>query len=132
LLDRRRECLQPSGSSLRDEEGNIKDIRFNFRYITYQYKDGTNTFLPITYDYHDTYNNIIKRGEGIKEDDHPGLVHQYGLSTMDIVIKEWYIILMEDVINLYYLFQFFIIIIWFMNSYFRSGIILSKSSLKFS
>jgi len=111
---------------LRDVDEDGIDIRFNFRYINYVYRDASKIFEPVTYDFHDTYENLHKRGEGITEEDHTELVQQYGQSTMDIEIKEWYKILVEDIINLYYVFQLFIIIIWFMNSYYRSGVILGK------
>jgi len=47
---------------------------------------------------------------------------------MKIIIKAWYHLLIDEIINFYYAIQSFSIIIWFMNEYYRSGIIVCKFS----
>ena len=46
---------------------------------------------------------------------------------MDIIIRPWYKLVAEEILSMYYAIQLFSITIWFMNDYYRSGAIVSKS-----
>ncbi len=45
---------------------------------------------------------------------------------MNIIIRPWYKILVEEIANVYYAIQLFSITIWFMNDYYRSGAVVCK------
>lgn len=112
---------------IEDKEEDVpNDIRFVFRYITYIYNTDMRKFDPIAYDFKDTYNNIHERAYGVKEDELEDLIKTYGKCTMEIVLKPWYKILVEEIINGYYIFQSFVVLIWFLNGYYRSACILCK------
>ena len=98
-----------------------------FRYITYLFNNDTKKFEPIAYDFKDTYDNLHGRAYGVREDDLEELVQTYGKCTMEIILKPWYKILVEEIINGYYIFQCFVVIVWYLNGYYRSASILCKS-----
>lgn len=90
------------------------------------YNQATAIFEPIIYNYRINFNKIHARGDGINEDDLPTLISIYGKGTMELDLKPWYRVLVEEVINPYYVLQVFNMVIWFMNGYYRSGIFLRK------
>lgn len=63
---------------------------------------------------------------GIDEEEYNFLRDQYGPWTMNIKVNTWYKILFEDILNLFYIFQSFWILIWMLNGYYRSSIVICK------
>ena len=121
--------LSSSDGVIEDTEADREpEIRFVFRYIIYLYNTATRIFEPVQYDYKTTYDQIHVRSDGVHEDDVPGLVNTFGKGTMELSLKPWYTVLMDEVINPYYILQMFSVVIWFLNEYYRSGIVLSKPS----
>ena len=103
-------------------EGN--DIKFVFRYITYEYDFNQHMFVTVAYNIQKPYLYLHSLVGGISEDDHPYLISKYGECTMNIIIQKWYKLLFEDVLNAFSFFQLFCVFIWAMNEYYRSCLIL--------
>ena len=100
------------------------DIKFVFRYITYEYNVNDNSFTTVSFNFQKSHKDIYKMSDGIMEDDHPYLKSKYGECTMNIIIEKWYKLLFQEVLNSFYFFQVFWVIIWALNGYYRSWIIL--------
>jgi len=115
-----------------EQEGTVDsyDLKFMFRYLTYVYDAEENTFLPIKYYFSKSFSDLHALSNGISTEDHPKLIEKYGNCTMEVKMGSWYIILAQDILNLYYIFQMFSVIVWFCNGYYRSSGIVRKFMLK--
>lgn len=114
----KRESRDEIDESTPNIDGN--DIRFVFRYITYQFDELTNMFITVSFNYNRTFDQIHAMSDGILEDDHEEFFFKYGPCTMEIIIKSWYKLLFEEVLNAFYFFQVFCVIIWACNAFYRS------------
>ena len=101
-------------------------LKFNFRYITYHFKGKDNTFEVIEFNYNKLYSEIHEMSNGISEEDYKILRSKYGPCTMNVIINTWYKILFEEILNLFYIFQSFWILIWMLNEYYRSSAVICK------
>ena len=104
----------------------VNDIKFVYRYITYEYDINQNSFTTVSFNFQKSNKEIYKMSNGIMEDDHLYLKSKYGECTMNIIIQKWYKLLFEEVLNSFYFFQVFWVIIWALNGYYRSCIILGS------
>ena len=98
-----------------------------YRYITYHFKGNKNAFEVIEFNYNKLYSDIHGMSGGIREEDYNTLRDQYGPCTMNVIVNTWYRILFEEILNLFYILQSFSILIWMLNGYYRSSIIICKS-----
>ena len=129
IAKRRKSLLYREGrivDRIGDEEEYENDIRFVYRYISYLYNTSSHKFEPILYKFNDTYDRVHERKTGLNEEDIDSYRHKFGTCTMKIIIKPWYDLIIEEILNFYYAIQAFSIIIWFMNEYYRSGAIVRK------
>lgn len=83
-----------------------------------------NMFTTVSFNYHLNFGQIHNMSDGILEEDHDEFLSKYGPCTMQIIIKSWYKLLFEEVLNAFYFFQVFCVIIWACNFFYRSCLIL--------
>ena len=76
------------------------------------------------------HSNILKAyGQGIDQADWPGLVKKYGQCQLNIPSKGIVKLLVEEVLNPFYLFQVFSMILWFQDGYVKYAICILVISL---
>jgi hypothetical protein len=102
------------------------DIKFQFRYMTYQYDHEMRNFKAIRYYFSKPFTQIHDAANGIDDEERQKALHKYGPCTMQIKVGKWYIVLIQEVVNLYYIFQVFSIAVWLCNEYYRSCGIIGK------
>lgn len=92
---------------------------FEYRFTKYYFDKEESAFVPLEFDYYKTYECLqttfaqcVQEG---KEYDH--LVHLYGKCNIKLPEKNLFMMLIEDILNPFYLFQLFSIIIWFLTEY---------------
>lgn len=110
-IAKRRAPLQTTGDNRHDDilysdiDGN--DIKFIYRYLTYEYDQNQNAFITVSFDFQKTHLQIHRLVNGISEDDHSYLISKFGECTMNIIVNNWYKLLFEEVLNSFYFFQIF-------------------------
>ncbi|CAI2367188.1 unnamed protein product [Moneuplotes crassus] len=123
----KRSTLPHSDGRILDRVGDeeyIKEIKFRYRYLTYNYCYESEKFETVAYDFHYNYNKIHSRSCGLTKDQLWESQDKYGDCTMNIIIRPWYRIVFEDILNFYYGIQVFSVVIWCMNGYYRSGVVI--------
>lgn len=92
---------------------------FSFRFSKYYFDENARSFIPIEFDYYKPYQHIHDSyAKGVQEgEEHLSLVDQYGKCNIILPEKGIFKLLIEEILNPFYIFQFFSIVLWFFDSY---------------
>lgn len=114
-----------SGRSLRsgNHETSHKTSRyiFTYKYTSYIYNEATGYFEELKYDFRRPFKDLKAKINGIKESEHESLITMYGPCVMELYIKPWILILLQDVVNAFYMFQIFSLSAWMTVVYYQYG-----------
>ena len=92
---------------------------FNFRFTKYYFDKLEQSFVPIEFDYYKTYEAVHDSlANGVKEgEDYHQRVDWFGKWNIVLPEKGIFQLLIQDILNPFYLFQMFSIVVWFFDEY---------------
>ena len=92
---------------------------FNFRFTKYYFNKTEDSFVPIEFDYYKTYEAVHESlANGVKEgEDYNQRVDCFGKWNIVLPEKGIFELLLHDILNPFYLFQMFSIVVWFFDEY---------------
>lgn len=100
------------------DENSKDNDSFVYRFIKFEYKESFNKFKPIIYDIKQCQSDIINKfSTGIDEADVEQLKRIYGPCQLEVPRKSIPALLVDEVLNPFYIFQVFSVILWFWDGY---------------
>lgn len=78
-----------------------------------------NSLKELKYDFPKEFKQIRKYTSGISQKDHDAMIKLYGPCCMELTIDPWYVILIRDTVNVYYLYQTFGLTVWYITGYYK-------------
>ena len=92
---------------------------FEFRFTKYNFNKQRDLFEPIEFEYYRSYSVILDTlCKGIKEGQmHEKAIEQYGVCNIELPDKGVLLLLIENVLTPFYIFQIFSCALWFYNDY---------------
>ena len=105
-------------SSLKSSQ-TFENLLFEFRFTQYQYSFSGSKFEPIEFDIYKPYSYLIENySEGVKEGaEYIGLVETFGTCNIEIPDKGIFVLLIGSILNPFYIFQIFSVLLWFFSEY---------------
>ena len=94
-------------------------IWFEFRFTKYNFNKRMDLFEPIEFGYYKSYASLLDTYQkGVKEGRmHQEAKEQYGVCNIELPDKGVILLLIENVLTPFYIFQIFSCTLWFMNEY---------------
>jgi cation-transporting P-type ATPase 13A2 len=104
--------------SLKNDEL-LENLLFEFRFSQYQYSHSEGRFEPIEFDIYKPYSYLIDNySEGVKEGaEYEGLRNTFGTCNIEIPDKGIFVLLIGSILNPFYIFQIFSVILWYFSEY---------------
>ena len=95
-------------------------IGFNYRQTNYYYKEEVQKFIPIEFDYNMSYESLLEKySEYVQEGkEYKNLVSLYGLWNIHIPELTIPQLLFTKILNPFYIFQLYSVILWFCTDYY--------------
>lgn len=97
----------------------MENIMFEFRFTQYQYSHSGGRFEPIEFDIYKPYSYLIENyTKGVKEGpEYEGLRATFGTCNIEIPDKGIFVLLIGSILNPFYIFQIFSVILWYCSEY---------------
>lgn len=94
-------------------------LTFDFRFTKYFFDADENCFLPIVFDVEKSYDQIHRLyANGISfPEEYDSYIKKFGKCDIELPKKGIIIILIQEILNPFYLFQFFSLIYWYFDYY---------------
>jgi cation-transporting ATPase 13A2 len=95
------------------------ELIFEYRFISYEYNHQRQIFVPIKFDTNLPYAEITNRFKGglTTDDEYELALLRYGRCTIHVPIQPIPILLVTEIMNPFYIFQIFSVIVWFIEDY---------------
>lgn len=106
-------------SSVDREYPEEQKITFNFRFTKYYFDNKQNCFIPIVFDVEKTFEEIHQQyAQGVSLPyEYEEKVSKFGKCDIILPNKNTIAILFKEVLNPFYIFQFFSLITWYLTEY---------------
>lgn len=99
------------------EKGEAADS-FSYRFIKFKFNVIENKFKPVMFDILKTQEQILNElSIGLNKSDIPKLQEVYGPCQLEVPRKSIPKLLIDEVLNPFYIFQVFSVILWFWDGY---------------
>lgn len=92
---------------------------FHFRFTKYFFEVSENAFVPVQFDFYRPYSEVHERySNGVAEGaEYENLVNQYGKCSIVLPDKNIFRLLVEEILNPFFVFQLFSVCFWFASEY---------------
>jgi cation-transporting ATPase 13A3/4/5 len=91
---------------------------FMYRFIKFEYDFSSDTFRPVVFKATMSQKDILTRYScGIDKTKHQSLIERYGPCQLEVPRKSFIRLLIDEVLNPFYLFQVFSVLLWFYEGY---------------
>ena len=101
------------------------EYMFKYWEDTYIYNKKTNNYKLLWFDVRQSFSDLKKRSWGLKKEEHKILKLLFGSCTMEISTVPWYITMLKDTINIFYLFQIYWFTVWMMDEVYKYAILIA-------
>jgi len=101
-----------------DHDKSVRKSCFEYRFIQFEFLELENYFKPIVFEVTGTHESVFdKFSQGICQSDANQLRSRFGACELEVPRKSMLVLLIDEVLNPFYIFQVFSMALWFWDGY---------------